>query len=211
MTSSQKAALSGRWERFGLTSESGNLSPEVTFGRKAPLWLEIGFGMGEAFIGCAKAHPEVNLIGVEVHTPGVGRTLHALSDQSLDHVRLYHEDVNLVLDKAILEDSLDRVQIFFPDPWPKKRHHKRRLISKAFLDVIAKKLKPNGLLYLATDWEDYAQWMQDHLNEHPAFANAYPETGTVPPEKIDRFHTKFEDRGLKLGHAIWDLMYLRLN
>lgn len=211
MTPAQKEALSLGWGRFGLSAKSGNLSLEKTFGRKAPLWLEIGFGMGEAFIECAKSHPEINLIGVEVHTPGVGRTLHALSDHGLEHVRIYHDDVNLVLDKAILENSLDRVQVFFPDPWPKKRHHKRRLISKAFLDVIAKKLKPKGLLYLATDWEDYAHWMQEHLNEHPVFANVYPDTVTVPPEKIDRFQTKFEGRGLKLGHSIWDLMYFRLN
>lgn len=211
MTSSQKAALTAGWRRFGLSVESGNLSVETIFGRQAPLWLEVGFGMGEAFIECAKAHPEVNLLGVEVHTPGVGKTLYALSDQNINNVRIYQEDVNLVLDKAILEDSLDRVQIFFPDPWPKKRHHKRRLISKAFLDVLARKLKPKGLLYLATDWKDYAEWMMEHLNDHPAFVNAYPETNTAPPEKIDRFQTKFETRGLKLGHSIWDLMYFRLN
>jgi tRNA (guanine-N7-)-methyltransferase len=211
ITTSQKSALLDLWPRFGLSSESGDLNSQVVFGREAPLWLEIGFGMGEAFVECAKTHPEANVIGVEVHSPGIGRTLHTLAEQELKNVRIYQEDVNLVLSKSISQNSLDRVQIFFPDPWPKKRHHKRRLISNEFLDVLAEKLKPNALLYLSTDWQDYADWMLEHLNAHPAFTNRFPETISVPVEQIDRFQTKFERRGLKLGHSIWDLMFFRLN
>lgn len=216
ITPSQKRALKQLWPKYGLTVESGYLDSEKTFGRCATLVLEIGFGMGESLLAMAKANPETNYIGIEVHRPGIGALLSALAKEQIDNVRIYQEDAISVLTTCIKNKSLDTIQIFFPDPWPKKRHHKRRLIQPVFLDLVYQKLKEGGQLHLVTDWEDYAKYIMDILTNHPGFKNEVGEgqfvvnkgftQGAKHLQKV-RPETKFERRGQRLGHSIWEMLF----
>ena len=167
---------------------------------KGPITLEIGFGMGASLAEMARLHPDMNFIGVEVHQPGVGALLALLQEQHITNVRIISADVIHVLTDMIPDAFLDRVLIFFPDPWPKKRHHKRRLIQSAFIELLQKKLKAGALLHMATDWANYAE----HMRIVMASANQF---SPLPPEADARLETKFERRGLKLGHGIADLLY----
>ncbi len=174
------------------------------FGRAAPKVLEIGFGMGETTAGIAAAHPEIDYLGVEVHTPGVGSLLNRIDALGLRNVRVIQRDAVEVLERMLSPASLDGVHIFFPDPWPKKRHHKRRLIQPAFTTLLASRLKPGAYVHVATDWEDYAQQILETLAREPSLVNT--AQGFAPRPKT-RPETKFERRGVALGHRVWDLVF----
>jgi tRNA (guanine-N7-)-methyltransferase len=205
MTEAQQAARDRAWTRFGLEVTNGELNVEQVFGRKAPLVVEIGFGMGTSLVAMAKAAPDKNFIGIEVHPPGIGNLLKLIEQEQLTNVRVYQADAKVVLEQCIANGSLDCVQIFFPDPWHKKRHHKRRLIQKEFVEELKPKLANGGVLHLATDWEPYALQMMDVLS---AFADLHNRCGAGQYcADHQRPLTKFEQRGQKLGHGVWDLMF----
>ena len=177
---------------------------DEAFGRAAPKVLEIGFGMGETTASVAAAHPEIDYLGVEVHRPGVGSLLNRVHDLGLKNVRVIQRDAVEVLTHMIAPAALDAVHVFFPDPWPKKRHHKRRLIQPAFVALLALRMKPDAYLHVATDWEDYAQQIFDVLSRETAFENT--ANGFVPRPET-RPQTKFERRGVRLGHQAWDVVF----
>lgn len=207
MTAAQKQAYETNWPLHGLNVEDGVLDPGKVFGRKAPLVFEIGFGMGQSLIAMAQAHPDWNYVGVEVHPPGVGNILRLAAEAQLTNLKVYKADAKAVLADCIPDAMLDRVQVFFPDPWHKTRHHKRRLIQTEFVQELRPKLKIGGVLHLATDWEPYAQHMMRVLNAAEGFENCNG-AGAWAIEH-DRPSTKFEQRGQKLGHGVWDLMFRR--
>ncbi len=208
MTTGQRRALQAGLPRFGLQREDGTLDPAAAFGGEGPLVLEIGFGMGQSLVEMAAAAPATRFIGIEVHRPGVGRLLHSVLEQGVENIRVYCDDAVLVLEECIPPASLDGVQIFFPDPWHKKRHHKRRLIQPAFISLLCDRLKPGGVLHLATDWENYAEHMLDVLSAETALKNQACE-GSYAPRPEQRPLTKFEQRGQLLGHGVWDLLFER--
>ncbi len=210
MTEGQKKAYERSWPIYGLTREQGVIDPREIFGREAWLNLEIGFGMGRSLADMAEAAPEQDFIGVEVHQAGVGALLKEIEDRGLENVRIYAIDANDVIDLCLPDASLDRVMVFFPDPWHKKRHHKRRLIQHDFVQRLRHKLRVGGILHLATDWEHYAEHMTEVLAESEGFANTQPER-QYSPRPDDRPITKFETRGEKLGHGVWDLVFRRTN
>ena len=180
----------------------------LTFRRSAPRILEIGFGNGEALRFSAQHDPARDHIGIEVHAPGVGRLLNALADDGAGNVRVYHHDAVEVLEHEIADGTLDEVRIYFPDPWHKKRHNKRRLVNPDFASLLVRKLAGDGRLHLATDWHDYAEQMWDVLEATPGIVNrAGPRGAVVRPDW--RPQTHFETRGQKLGHGVWDLLYDR--
>ena len=208
MTAGQRRALEDNWPRWGIDRAAGLLDDHGAFGRQAPLVLEIGFGMGQSLAEMAVDAPDTNYLGIEVHRPGVGRLLYCLEQQGIDNVRVYCDDAVAVLRDCIGEASLDGVQIFFPDPWHKKRHHKRRLIQPDFIDLLCSKLKPGGFLHLATDWENYAEQMLELLTATPGLENT-SGVGQYSPRPSQRPLTKFEKRGQRLGHGVWDLLFRR--
>lgn len=210
MTEGQKKAFDRSWPKYGLSRDNGMIDPREVFGRDNMLNLEIGFGMGKSLADMAEAAPEQDFIGVEVHLPGVGALLKDVEDRGLENVRVYNIDANDVIDLCLPDASLDRVMIFFPDPWHKKKHHKRRLIQPEFIQRIRHKLRVGGVLHLATDWENYAEHMLEVMNDSEGFANTQ-EQGGYSPRPDDRPITKFEQRGEKLGHGVWDLLFYRTN
>ncbi len=210
MTEGQKKAFERNWPKYGLTREDGVIDPREVFGRDSMLNLEIGFGMGRSLADMAEAAPEQDFIGVEVHLPGVGALLKEVDDRGLENLRVYNIDANDVIDLCLPEASLDHVMVFFPDPWHKKKHHKRRLVQQEFVQRIRHKLRVGGVLHLATDWENYAEHMLEVMDASQGFANAQ-EQGGFSPRPDDRPITKFEQRGEKLGHGVWDLLYHRTN
>lgn len=177
------------------------------FGKQAPLTLEIGFGMGHSFLAMAQENPDHHFVGVEVHAPGVGRVLQQIAELDLKNIRLYQTDVVPLLENIFPAETFDRVLLFFPDPWPKKRHHKRRLVQPEWVARVARVLKPGGVFHLATDVAEYAQHMQTVLEASPDFKNVYGPQGWAPQNL--RHSTKFEARGLKLGDKAWDLLYTK--
>lgn len=179
---------------------------DAAFGRNVPRVLEIGFGMGQATAEIARLRPDTDFLGIEVHTPGVGALLKRIGELGLSNLRLIQHDAVEVLEHMIPAASLDGVHIFFPDPWHKKRHHKRRLIQPEFVSNLVQHLKPGGYLHLATDWQDYAEQMLAVLSAEPILSNT---TQGYAPRPNYRPQTKFEARGLKLGHGVWDLVFLR--
>ena len=207
-TPAQQRAFDALWPRFGLDFQGSLRDFGAAFGRAAPRILEIGFGNGEALRFSARLDPARDHIGIEVHAPGVGRLLNALAEDDARNVRLYHHDAVEVLQDEVADGSLDEVRIYFPDPWHKKRHHKRRLVSPAFAGLLVRKLAPGGRLHLATDWHDYAEQMWDVLDATPGLRNRAGPRGHEPRPDW-RPQTHFEARGLKLGHGVWDLLYDR--
>ncbi len=207
-TPAQQRAFDELWPRFGLDYTGRPCDFEGAFGRAAKRVLEIGFGNGEALRFAAQHDASRDYIGIEVHAPGVGRLLNALAEDGSDHVRLYHHDAVEVLENEIADASLDEVRIYFPDPWHKKRHNKRRLVQPAFAALLVRKLAAAGRLHLATDWLDYAEQMWDVLDATPGLVNRAGPRGTVPRPDW-RPQTHFETRGQKLGHGVWDLLYDR--
>ena len=206
MTAGQQEAYDTGWGQCGLSHEGGMLNAVQVFGRSGPLVLEIGFGMGQSLLAMAEAAPEINFIGVEVHTPGVGKLIQGMQERGVDNIRIYRHDAVEVLRDCIPAQSLDTVQIFFPDPWHKRRHQKRRLIQANFLEQLRTHLKPGGLLHLATDWEDYAKQMLTLLDAAPGYENCHG-AGQYAPRPESRPLTKFEKRGERLGHGVWDLLF----
>jgi len=207
-TPAQQRAFDELWPRFGLDYTGAPRDFDAVFGRIAPRVLEIGFGNGEALRYAAARDPDRDLVGIEVHAPGVGRLLNALAADDARNVRLYHHDAVEVLQHEIADGALDEVRIYFPDPWHKKRHNKRRLVNPAFAALLVSKLAPGGRLHLATDWQDYAEQMWDVLDATQGLANRAGPRGTVPRPDW-RPQTHFETRGQKLGHGTWDLLYDR--
>ncbi len=205
MGSGQQRALDELGPRFLLPFEPHVLDLPATFGRDAPCVLEIGFGMGQATAQIAAALPGTDFIGIEVHPPGVGAMLKLIGEQQLNNVRLIRHDAVEVLDQMIAPASLAGVHIFFPDPWHKARHHKRRLIQPAFVAALATRLAPGGRLHCATDWQPYAEQMLEVLSAEPALVNC-AGSGYAPRPDY-RPMTKFEARGLQLGHGVWDLVF----
>ena len=213
-TEAQQRAFEALWPRFGLDCRppqhaDGPRDFDADLGRHARRVLEIGCGNGDALRFAAGQDPSRDYIGVEVHAPGVGRLLNALAADGSDHVRLYHHDAVEVLTQEVADGSLDEVRIYFPDPWHKKRHNKRRLVQPAFAELLVRKLRDDGRLHLATDWQDYAEQMWDVLDATPGIANRAGPRGQVPRPDW-RPQTHFETRGQKLGHGVWDLLYDRI-
>jgi tRNA (guanine-N7-)-methyltransferase len=209
MTAAQSRAFEWGWNRWGLAYEEGTQDLDAVFGRVAPRVLEIGFGMGQSLVAMAAAAPATDFIGVEVHTPGVGKLFHGMVEAGVSNIRVYCHDAVEVVRDCIPDASLDTVQIFFPDPWHKKRHHKRRLVQPAFVAQLERKLKPGGVLHLATDWEPYAEEMMAILSASEGFANSCG-AGCYAPRPAHRPLTKFERRGERLGHGVRDLLFNRL-
>ncbi len=206
ITPSQQRALASLWPRYGLDTGAGLFDFTEIFCRTAPRVLEIGFGDGVSLLQQAQTRPESDYLGVEVHRPGAGRLLHALEMAGLTNVRVVCDDAVAVLRQNIPGRSLDTVQLFFPDPWPKKRHHKRRIVQPDFVQLVRAKLRSGGRFHLATDWEDYAWHMMDLLSNAPGFRNV-AGSGRFLPRPDTRPLTKFERRGQRLGHGVWDLIF----
>lgn len=207
MLPAQKYALEQFWNDYGVT-EPGELNPDALFTRQAPCHLEIGFGMGEALLEMARTHPENNYIGIEVHLPGVGQLMRRLHEHELTNVRIDRRDAVEVLD-LLPPQSLTQVYLFFPDPWSKKRHHKRRLVQPSFAVQLRRVLLPGGLFQAATDWDDYAEHMEDVMGAAKGFVNC-AGAEIFQPRPRNRPITKFELRGLQRGHTVRDLLYERL-
>ena len=208
-TEAQQRAFDALWPRYGLDYTAHLRDFETAFGRTAPRVLEIGFGNGEALRFAAAQDPARDLVGIEVHAPGVGRLLNALEADDARNVRIYHHDAVEVLQHEIADRSLDEIRIYFPDPWHKKRHNKRRLVQPAFAGLLVRKLAADGRLHLATDWQDYAEQMWDVLDATPGLRNRAGARGHVPRPDW-RPQTHFESRGQRLGHGVWDLLYDRV-
>ncbi|MBA3903760.1 MAG: tRNA (guanosine(46)-N7)-methyltransferase TrmB [Rhodocyclaceae bacterium] len=192
--------------RFGIPYSPQPLDLVQVFGRQAPRILEIGFGMGETTAAIAAAHPEADYLGIEVHTPGVGSLLKLIEEKGIANLRLIQHDAVEVLRDMIAPGSLDGAHIFFPDPWPKKRHHKRRLIQPPLVALLASRLRPGGYAHLATDWQEYAGQMLEVLSAEPQLENTADGFASRPDY---RPQTKFETRGLRLGHGVWDIVFRR--
>jgi tRNA (guanine-N7-)-methyltransferase len=207
MTNAQRRACEELLPVYGVPFAPARLDLEKTFGRAAPRILEIGFGMGETTAAIAQQHPENDYLGIEVHGPGVGGLLQRMAALGLKNVRVIQHDAVEVLQQMIAPAALDGVHLFFPDPWPKKRHHKRRLLQPAFAALLASRMKPGAYLHAATDWEDYAAQMLEVLAAEASLKNTAAGFAERP---ASRPQTKFEGRGLKLGHKVWDLVFRKI-
>ncbi|WP_246540342.1 tRNA (guanosine(46)-N7)-methyltransferase TrmB [sulfur-oxidizing endosymbiont of Gigantopelta aegis] len=209
MTLGQEKAFADLWSVFGIEPEA-KLDFEQLFSRQAPVILEIGFGMGDSLIETATRHPENNYIGIEVHRPGVGRLLGNIGEQGLTNLRVMRFDAIEVLKNQIQDNSLSAVYLFFPDPWHKRKHHKRRIVQDDFIQLLRKKLILHGQFHMATDWEHYAKQMLESMLNAPGFDNCAVEGRYIPrPEYRPR--TKFERRGERLGHGVWDILFEKIN
>jgi len=202
LTKAQQYALDNHWCDYGIEANDEVLDFEKLFSRSAPVVFEIGFGNGDSLVEQAKANPEKNFIGAEVHTPGVGHCLHRIHQEGLANLKVLRRDATLIMAQQIPDNSLDCIQLFFPDPWHKKRHHKRRILQQEFIENVYAKLKHGGLFHMATDWLDYARYMQREMDESKKFSFYTDQRG-------DRPGTKFESRGIRLGHGVWDLVYIK--
>lgn len=207
LTKGQAQAITRFWPRYGLELTDELLDLQAIFGSDLPVTLEIGFGNGQSLADMAQAEPHRGFIGIEVHQPGVGQLLKRIDRDGLENIRIFCTDAHDVLRQMIPVSSLDRIQLFFPDPWPKKKHHKRRIINPDFVSLAASRLVPGGLLHMATDWEDYAHAARAILDGHPDFAHTVDKGFSPRPEW--RPQTKFEQRGERLGHGVWDLIYAK--
>jgi tRNA (guanine-N7-)-methyltransferase len=207
LTGAQRRALETLASRYGL-DPAGPIDPVRTYGRPAPWVVEVGFGNGEALLALAEAEPGWDFLGIEVHPPGVGRLLAGLAGRGLENVRVVRADAVAVFEHQIPAASVDRVHLWFPDPWPKTRHHKRRLVQPGFVGLVVRALKPGGLFHLATDWEPYAEHMLAVLESEPALVNA-AGAGRFLDGPGERPVTRFERRGTGLGHTARDLLFRR--
>ena len=210
MTEGQQRGFDLGLPKFGLELSDGMQDFDAVFGRQAPRTFEIGFGMGHSTLEMAAAAPEQDFIGVEVHRPGVGALLNGVMTQNLTNLRVYSCDALEVLRQCVPDASLDRVLLFFPDPWHKARHNKRRIVQPAFAELVRQKLKVGGVLHMATDWEPYAEYMLEVMNVAPGYRNLAAD-GRCVERPAERPVTKFERRGERLGHGVWDLKFERLD
>jgi tRNA (guanine-N7-)-methyltransferase len=207
MGTGQQRALAELAPRYVLPFEPRELDFAAVFGRRAPLVVEIGFGMGDATAQIAQSRPDDDFLGIEVHPPGVGALLRRIEAQGLANLRIVQHDAVEVFERMIAPQSLAGVHVFFPDPWHKKRHHKRRLIQPAFVALLASRIAPGGYLHCATDWQPYAEQMLEVLSAEPLLRNRFDG---YAPRPGYRPLTKFENRGLRLGHGVWDLVFERV-
>ncbi len=210
MTEGQQRGLEQGLPVFGLELADGLRDFDQVFGRSAPRTFEIGFGMGHSTLLMAAAAPEHDFIGVEVHRPGVGALLNGALAQNLSNIRVYTCDALEVLRDCVADASLDRVLLYFPDPWHKSRHHKRRIVKAEFADLVRQKLKVGGVLHMATDWEPYAEYMLEVMQVAPGYRNLAAD-GRCVERPSERPVTKFERRGERLGHGVWDLKFARVD
>lgn len=212
LTKGQERALETGWPNYGVEYRQAMLDLSQLFGRSdSKKILEIGFGMGDATAQIAQTLPDSDFLAVEVHTPGIGSLLKLIQERALTNIRIVQHDAVEVLQNMLPDASLDGVHIFFPDPWHKKRHHKRRLIQAEFVKLLCSKLKTGGYLHLATDWQEYAEWVLEVLRTEPQLQNTAAKENNGYAEKPEyRPLTKFENRGLKLGHGVWDLVFTRV-
>lgn len=210
ITPSQARALRELWPRYGIECQAEALDLDVAFGRSCTgqRVLEVGFGNGEVLAHLAGEYPQNDYLGIEVHRPGVGHLLLEIEKRNLANVRVICHDAVEVLTQCLPAASLDQVLLFFPDPWPKKRHHKRRIVQPDFVELVAGRLRPGGLFHLATDWENYAEQMLSVMQQSRDFQNAAPD-GEFAARPSSRPVTKFERRGRRLGHGVWDLLFRR--
>ncbi|QOJ23117.1 MAG: tRNA (guanosine(46)-N7)-methyltransferase TrmB [Gammaproteobacteria bacterium] len=204
VSNAQRRACETLLPKYGIPFSENLLDLDRVFGRQVPKILEIGFGMGESTAAIAKSHPENDYLGIEVHTPGVGSLLNQIEQHGLTNLRIIQHDAVAVLQHMLPAACLDGIHIFFPDPWPKARHHKRRLIQPALVTRLCSHLKPGGYLHAATDWEDYAEQILHVLSQEPQLNNTAMD---YAPRPDYRPLTKFEQRGIKLGHGVWDLIF----
>ena len=209
LTKGQERALELYWDEMGLEHKQGLIDCNSLFGNDNPVTLEIGFGMGKSLVEIAKIAPELNFIGVEVHRPGVGACIALAKEEGVDNLKVYEHDAIEVLADCIAPETLSTVQLFFPDPWHKKKHHKRRIVQPEFVEAIRQKLKVGGVFHMATDWENYSQFMLADMQTSPGYKNLSP-TNDYVPRPDSRPLTKFEQRGHRLGHGVWDLQFERL-
>ena len=208
LTKGQERALQTEWPTFGIDYAENKLDLNQVFGRNdSKKILEIGFGMGETTAKIALMLPDCDFLAVEVHTPGVGGLLKLNQELALTNIRIIQHDVVEVLENMLADNSLDGVHIFFPDPWHKKRHHKRRLIQAEFVKLLCSKLKKDAYLHIATDWQEYAEWVLEVLSAEPQLKNSTKDYAEKPAY---RPLTKFENRGIQLGHGVWDLVFRRV-
>ena len=209
ITAAQERALEALWPRYGVECAAAPLDPRSLFGRTAPFIVEIGFGNGDNLLALAAANPASDFLGIEVHRPGVGRLLLGLEERGLANVRVVCRDAVEVFERYIAPRSVAEILILFPDPWPKKRHHKRRLIQGPFVALLVRSLASGGVLRLATDWEPYAAQMLETLGATAELENLAP-AGAFAPRPAERAPTRFERRGERLGHEVWDLAFRRV-
>lgn len=209
LTNCQENALKKLWPTLGVEYQASALDLNKLFGNNGPVTLEIGFGMGNSLVTMAAQNPAQNFLGIEVHLPGVGACLNLADEAELQNLRVMCHDAIEVLEHMIPENSLAMVQLFFPDPWHKARHNKRRIVQTPFLDLIYRKLQKGGVFHMATDWEPYAQWSLELLEQHANFSNL-SQSGDYVERPATRPVTKFETRGTQLGHGVWDLMFKTL-
>ncbi|OOF00439.1 tRNA (guanosine(46)-N7)-methyltransferase TrmB [Salinivibrio sp. IB643] len=208
LTKGQEQALNESWPTMGIDFDATELDWQQVFGNDNPVVLEIGFGMGASLVEMAKNAPEKNFVGIEVHTPGVGACLMAAREAGVTNLRVMCHDAVEVFEQMLPKESLDTVQLFFPDPWHKKRHHKRRIVQLPFAEMVRDKLKMGGVFHMATDWENYAEHMIEVMEVAPHYQNIAKE-GYYVPRPEERPLTKFEQRGQRLGHGVWDIKYTR--
>ncbi len=208
ITQGQQRAIEELMPVYGLQYTGEQLDLASAFGRDNPKLVEIGFGMGHATWQIAKNNPKNDYLGVEVHLPGVGALLMQMRDNDVGNLRLIRHDAVEILRNMLADDSISGFHIYFPDPWHKKRHHKRRIIQSEFVNLLCQKLKSGGYIHLATDWEEYAKWMLDILRSNSQLVNKSTSNDYVPRPDY-RPLTKFENRGVKLGHGVWDLIFVK--
>ncbi|MGS2718637.1 tRNA (guanosine(46)-N7)-methyltransferase TrmB [Eionea flava] len=208
MTDGQKNAFDRAWATYGLSLFDGVFDAQTVFGRQAPLVVEVGFGMGDSLLEMAQSQPESDFIGIEVHPPGVGRLINNAEKAGLTNLRVYMADAVDVLQDCFTDASIQRFQLYFPDPWHKKKHNKRRIVQPEFMQLIRQKLSANGVSHMATDWEPYADYMMEVMSAAEGFSNPQGEYCFAPRPDY-RPLTKFEKRGERLGHGVWDLLFTR--
>ena len=209
ITESQKKAFDHWWPKYGLSLFDGELNTQETFEHPLPLVVEVGFGMGDSLADMAKHYPQNNYVGIEVHPPGVGRLINRCGEESINNVRAYMADAVDVLTDCFAENSIDRLQLFFPDPWHKKKHNKRRIVQPEFAELVRTRLTPGGKFHMATDWAEYAEYMMEVMSLAPGYQNDAGEYQFIKTPDY-RAKTKFERRGERLGHGVWDLIFSKV-
>ena len=210
LTNGQQDAIQSLWSKYGIdATDHSTINQETHFGRDTQFILEIGFGMGTSLAEMASNDPNSDYLGIEVHTPGLGNLLKLIDDQGIQNLKVMSEDATDMLSRHVTDETFDKIHIYFPDPWPKKRHHKRRIIQTDFIQLLAKKLKPHGIIHLATDWQEYAMHMAHVMQSTEGFSTQAIDGSAFVPRPDSRPMTKFEQRGINLGHGVWDLIYTK--